>query len=409
MGNFVLKKCTIKVIQRIETLTMKRFTILTNWIINILIGVYCILLGGCVDKIDFVQGDNLTNKLAIQGTLIIGNPSQVKVTLRKVFDFKTGPKFVSAKEVLLIDKQEQFVKLSTRQEGVFSLEIPTNHAYFKIEEGNAFKIRVIMGNNTIYESTYDPILRVPAPDSVSMTIYQETVRLSQIPEDTIIVNHLSFHIHTPIKIEGANEKSRLLWTIEHIYKLSDAPEALFEDPPQMASCFYLDRKTYEGVKNKTCYMTLSPVNNYFVKDGTKISVDHVSEKLYEVNTSLSAHLYAEGGYINVYQQALSESAFQYFAQISQLGAPKIGLIDEPGGAIVSNISNVNEPEEAVFGFFYATSQTTARYYIPPSLANNPFPYCPRDAAVSHIHGDPQCCDCLSEENSITKKPDWWVK
>ena len=95
-------------------------------------------------------------------------------------------------------------------------------------------------------------------------------------------------------------------------------------------------------------------------------------------------------------------------ELYQLLSKKGTLFDPPAGAIRSNIVGLNEPEEPVYGFFYAAQQDTLRRYISPAEAGNPDFYCPLPPVNGEAPRPTACDDCLLESGAGLERPVWWV-
>ena len=90
-------------------------------------------------------------------------------------------------------------------------------------------------------------------------------------------------------------------------------------------------------------------------------------------------------------------------------ARKDNIYTDPPGKIKSNFIHQNGDEEA-YGFFYLTDHKIARVYISPEAAGFPATRCPSEGLVNPDGscGDQLCCNCLTEDNSTTRKPDYWI-
>ena len=115
---------------------------------------------------------------------------------------------------------------------------------------------------------------------------------------------------------------------------------------------------------------------------------------------------SEGYYLRVFQQSVTDDAFEYWSQVNQVASRTGSLFEAPAGRVKSNITNVNDPEEETFGYFYATEEREIRVFVEPSLAGNPSITCP--GALNQGGGAPSnCCNCLTVANSTTERPSWW--
>jgi len=119
--------------------------------------------------------------------------------------------------------------------------------------------------------------------------------------------------------------------------------------------------------------------------------------------------YRQGLYLNVFQQSLSEGAFQYWDQIDKLLERNGNMFESPVGEIISNFENVVTPNEDVFGYFYATEIDTFHVAVDSLFTNSPGVYCPPPLPPPPGGGCAVeiCCDCLQAPISTTTRPEYW--
>lgn len=343
-----------------------------------------LLFSSCIDKFDFERPDSIKDAIAIQGRIAKGNPSTVRVTVKEVFDFANFPKFLSASEVLIIDDAGNQLELDSRRQGFYNLTIPDDHPFFKVATGKKYKIRVSGLRNKVFESKWEELLPVPIPEKlVTNNVDIEVTNRFGVVN---VFRELGYFIDTPLKAPNSTQNSRLLWELGGTFKLTDTPSA--------GDCF-----DGEAPPPKACYVTDSPVRNHITFDGTKSSASRLDNYLVE-SINFTGNL-AEGYYVNILQQSLTEEAYDYWSQVA-IAVNRTGdLFQQPTGLIPSNLQNIEAPNESVFGYFYATEEQPVRVYIEP----NGRPICPivsQNGVAAEF-----CCECRRIGSTI--KPDWWVE
>lgn len=60
-----------------------------------LLGCLFLVWAGCLDKIEFDRPDTIDSGIAIQGKLVKGSPSTIRVSIRKVFNFKEAKRLLN--------------------------------------------------------------------------------------------------------------------------------------------------------------------------------------------------------------------------------------------------------------------------------------------------------------------------
>lgn len=344
------------------------------------------LLPGCLDEISFDSPENQLENLAIQGKLIKGAPSVVSVSIARVSAFSgfDQPMPVEPARVSLLDENGNALDLVASGPGLFQLEIDDNQAGFAIREGHAYQIKVVMQAGLSYESGLEPLL--PVPHALSMDI--ELSSRGEINEVGNIVEnpYLQFFIHTPLTAANNSQRSFLKWEMEGCYRF-------IESTPN-SSAF-----------PKTCYnKDAVSLGKVIVFDGPASGAGSLDSRHLLLDTKQD-YRFSQGYYLTVYQQSLSESAFDYWDQVSQVVERSGGFFEPAPGKIKGNIRNADDPEEEVFGYFYATVQDTFRLRVRPEDAYYPTSFCLSSFAAGERNA--VCFNCLLRPNSSLEKPDYW--
>ncbi len=361
---------------------------LTYQSILLLAGI-TIMMASCVDQITYDLPPEDRNDLAIQGRLVKGDPHHIKVEVKRVFGFQSGSTFLWADSVQMSNDLGQTIEVENAIHiGVYESWIPVDDPNFEIQDGGAFKIKVWLPDGRIFESDFDQLQPVVKIDSVTTQFIE-----SETPSTNGIESKASvqFLLNTPLKIQGEEERSRINWMIQHTFKITDAP-------------------IMTGVPSKVCYVSeLLNVEEIEPVDGNILNSDYLdNHELYKTDISFK---FQEGFYLNVYQQSLSEGAAEYFRQIHKLTSRTGNMFEGPVGSLVSNFKNITDPEEKVFGYFYATAVDSFHVATNPYEIYVPIPgrYCPSPLPPPPGGGCAVevCCDCLDAPVSTMEKPDYW--
>ncbi|RLD21530.1 MAG: hypothetical protein DRI69_03810 [Bacteroidetes bacterium] len=328
----------------------------------------------CLDVIHFPAPAGVEEALVFQGTILKGNPSVVRVQVNQLFDFTAASLLpVCVKVMELEDVEGNTVRLPEVRKGLYEMEFQTGSQSVEIVFGNSYRLHTITHDGREYMTSFEPLHDVPKPDSIVL----DTIEIDVINSlgELAKKKKFLFSINTPIIVLGQAEKSYLKWDIERTYKLTDS-------------------------RQKVCYITEYVVGTALkVLNGSAVSMDHIEE--FPLHQSSIIFPYAEGLYMSIYQQSLSAGAYEYWDQIVQLVVRTGNMFEPRVGTVVTNFRNVNDPNEQVFGYFYATTADTIRIYISPEDANFPKPFCPIESDI--------CANCLSTPRSTLTKPDYWIE
>ena len=358
-----------------------------------LIGIFglSIFLGACIDRIDFERPQTLEDAIAIQGKLVKGSPSRVNVSIRKVLDFKSAPRFVKARSVTLLDDAGNAIDLDTNAEGIYYKIIHDEEPRISIRYDKSYKIKVETFEDLVFESALESIIPSPTPTKLTAHRIKKEGR-NAIGDVILRDDFIGFVIDTPLEVSPNAGNVKLLWEIEATHQLTDFPA------PRSCTATVIDEQS------KICYVTTSPVANFIPLDGTRLSVNRISDTISDA--VIRSPQFAEGYYLTVQQQAVTAEVFEYWSQVNVVNTRTGSMFEAPVGQVKTNIKNLTNPAEEVFGYFYATEEKVIRAYVPPELAENPKPACP-DIIGERSQQSSNCCNCLTIDGATAEKPVWW--
>jgi len=348
---------------------------------------------GCLEEIDLEVDPEFQDNVVIQGSLIIGSPSVVNVRVTKLFDFTSnGREALSVRRVSLIDEEGNQVELEIGDAvGDYRLEIPGDNPGFTISPDKRYFIEVNTFDGRTFRSTPEPAPAVPQPtDLTSRIILIDEFGADGTPRPQ---EYVEFLLDT--ELDNSEEDGTFLrWISERTFRSTDeALSDLYTEP-------------------KTCYITeRAPVSFLPVASSDLFSGNIQEFPVYQERIGFRM---AEGYYLTVFQQSLTRDAHRYWSNVASLINRDGTIFEPPVGQVPSNISNVENPDEEAFGYFYATQQDTIRLYISPDYADNPRQYCPVifnnvPPGFDYCETVSVCCDCLTAPRSQLERPEFWVE
>ena len=349
---------------------------------NLLILLVMVSFASCLDKIDFFRPKSDLKELVIQGVLIKGKPNLIAVEISNIFDQGgvVSPTYVTVSEVKLINDKGQSKDLAEIDLGKYELKIFNTDTTFSIDYIRKYKIFVKTFAGEEYESSFEKLLPVPKMKTASvkkLTKHTSNGR-TEVKED---VHFVEFNISTDLRTTAQSRKANLRWTFLETYRFTD-----LNDPPRV--CYITERPDIVDLKlinGET--LTNEQLNNFVVFE------EKVDFK------------FSEGYYLTIIQQSISQSAFEYWAQIKELTGKTGSMFESPAGIIKTNFKTINDTARPVAGFFYATETDTLRLYISPAFTDNERRFCPPRKPVTH----PLCTNCLNHPRSTLKKPAFWIE
>ncbi len=342
-------------------------------------------LSACLEQIDFDVPADLESAIVIQGKLVKGDPSTVRVEVSALFSFSgSSRRLIDVREVALLDETGAALTLPAIDIGVYALEIPANHPTFAVESGRAYRVRVVTQDGRTYESLPDRLYPVPQATALSAEIIEEEVFNAEGESDFLPL--IQFSIDTPLRTAEGSDPPRLRWESFRTYRLTDVSE-----------------------NQQTCYIT-EPTNvgRLNLLDAGEFGAEGVEDL--PIAKELIIYYFAEGYYLTVHQEALSPEAYRYWNEVGELLERSGSIFEPPAGKVKSNFRNTEDPDDEVFGLFYAVEQDTIRLYVSPEFAGNEPPHCPPPVGPGGLDGSHVCADCLENAPvSTLTRPGFWVE
>ena len=339
----------------------------------------------CLDKIDLEVPAGLGSSIALQGRLVLGDPSIVTLNSSQIFDFTAESRQpITVKDPTLIDESGNEFVLEALGLGDYIGVIPQG-SDFEVAVGKSYKMRVTTFDGRTYESILDPLLEAPQPESLNASFIEADIINNQNDFET--ETQLQFSISTPIRT--GNQSGSLLWELSRTFKITDLPESFVDQPT-------------------ICYVTENvSLDNISTVDPQDISTDRIEN--FPLYAQPVDYRFAEGYYFTAIQYSLSEQAYEYWTNINEIIQREGNMFEAPAGKIQSNFVNIDDPTDDVFGFFYASDTAALHFSVDSTIVGNFNNFCPPDVPPPPGGGCPVliCCDCTQVQGSATEPPSFW--
>ena len=345
-----------------------------------------VIFSSCIDQIDFDVASVTTDSVVVEGRVIKGDPSFVEVAVSRLFDFSAESRLpIALKSVVLSDTNGNTMELETRSPGYYKVFL-NDDTLIKAEVGTGYSIILELLDGRLYESEVEVLISTPDPLQLNVEIEEELI-INEVGQVNS-VEKVALTIDTNLDSETNNG---LLWEVMNIFKITDSP---------------ID----DGIEMKTCYLTQNAnVNNIHVLDPELLSSTVVER--FPLTQALIGFRFSQGLFYEVRQYGLSQGAFAFWNRIDLLSEREGTMFDGPVGLVPTNLKNVNDPDDVVFGFFFASEEKLLRIRVPQELVGNLDPHCPPSGPPRAGPGGSclwgVCCDCLSYPNSTTEVPAFW--
>jgi len=365
-----------------------------NDLLKILLGLLILLLYSCVDTIILDPASDPNDNVVIHGKLTYGDPSTIFVQVSR---FRPVDRFANAssigvERVDLIDVvsgDTYRVPVSTERRGFYGKIFPDN-SDITIDFNRSYQIEVELREGEVYRSSHQELYEVPSIEDITYTLSTET--RSDPTGEIFQQDFITYQVRTTYDRPDGGGNANLLWSRRSIFELDQDPE---ED---------------EGT---VCYLEMPIVNNTIPRlRGSELASSQGPTTLFDVYKSATNYRYADGYLFVLFQESASDEAISYWDQVSRVLNRSGTISEDPVGEVQGNMFSVSDPEEDVYGLFYAVDQDSFSIFIRPEEVGNPAHLCP--IPVVPLPGGPPpitvCNDCIQswEEGPVyfTPPPGW---
>jgi hypothetical protein len=344
------------------------------------------LTPGCFDEIQLDLPATEGEKLVVEGYVNRGEQfMDVFITVATNADLSDpdgNVRPLPVSQAYLIYNDLAFPQFQLTNNAVTRLPAEAFELLAPSDGSPVFQLFVALPDGRTFQSAPEALPPLPRAERIDVDVYQEDRRNGA--GNIVEQEFLEIKITTPLR-SGNGEKSFLRWNMTGVYRFLEAPG---EDPFEPQNVCYIDHDLSK--------------NQILLFNGRETTEETLTRFPALRDIPLN-YFFSTGYYITVYQQTLSPDAYRYWDQLRQNASQGGGLFDPTPGSVQGNIRNMNDPEESVLGYFYATQTDTIRRLIQPGEVKNPRLYCflPGNQDVGF------CQDCLILPGSTLTRPDYW--
>jgi len=375
-----------------------------------------LLMTSCIERY-YPESDNI-----FTGTLVVNAPlTNIPGTQTIQISRSDGllyPEFIpeSSCMVELENHLGEQLSFSEATPGYYSADVPEGFMHF----GDQYMLRVVTSNGNIYLSEYS---QLNPPTVIDKIYYEMESRPTADPE--VFVEGIQFYIDFQI---DADSSEFMRWELMETYE--------FHNPDYEGFIYSYDRilrPMPDSMDDRQCWIT-GHVNEIYTLDAANLSSPaYTYMPLHFVSNETQRLSY--GYSLLVRQHAMDEPSFRYWDELKKNSHTQSGLYDRLPSLTPSNISNLDDPEEQVLGFFGVSGVVEKRYFVKDveGLKKYDVRFCwpaqerPRfrylmtadlpvyisnadDPETGESHSGEtilQCLDCKVRKGSSGDPPDFW--
>jgi hypothetical protein len=251
--------------------------------------------------------------------------------------------------------------------------------------GRSYTLHITLTNGKTYQSTAELMPTYLKPlDSLFFKVVDETTITNGVTIENWYVN---LYLNTTFQQSGTEY---FRWTVAEVYFVAttcpDSPPRAFGCPDV---CYVYQPNTLYNLNviNRAGYSQNSINDILLISRGVDYSFD-------------TRH------YFNVTQFSMNASAYNYWKAVQQLITDIGTIFQTPPYTIKGNVSNINNANEVVVGYFEASGQKVIRRYIDRGSIPATIQSC-STSSDGFVPNTPFCQDCLILPGSTITQPAWW--
>lgn len=375
-----------------------------------------LLLPACVDRYYPGEDEIITGTLVINAQIsnIPGMQTiQISRSVGLVYP-EFNPESSCVVELEKLDGEQ--VSFSESTAGYYSADVPPGF----MEYGDQYMLRVITSNGNIYLSDYSTLKHPTAIDR----IYYE-LESNPTADPDVYVEGIRFYIDFQVDTDSSEY---MRWEMLETYE--------FRNPDYDGFIYSFDRVLRplpDSLDDRQCWIT-GHVNAIYTLDASNISSSSYTHMPLHFVTNETQRL-SYGYSLLVSQYAMDEASFRYWDELKKNSYAQSGLYDRLPSLTPSNISNADDPDEKILGFFGVSGVTEMRIFVKEVEGMSkydvqfcyPLPEIPRlrylmtadlpvyistaidpETGITH-RGETfqECLDCRVRKGSSGDPPDFW--
>jgi len=290
-----------------------------------LIPVIYLMIFGCIEPLEYDYGE-ATNYLVVEGVITTEDgPHMIKLTTTRNVSNENN-KFKLAVEGADVEVSSSLGEKETLVESEPGVYFTSDR--FRGQVGQSHHLTIETKDRKRYVSNSAHLKALPRPDSLSIHFGS----FKTITSYNSIQEREGFFINALIQNEDSAE-SFFHATWDYTYKI----------------------ETGGGLPN-VCWVSIAPTEFSIFSDELSESGVFAEHPLFFL--PVTGVMLAEKIKVQVRLTSLAEPAYDFMRLIYDANYNQGGIFDPPPAYIPSNISNIDNPEETVLGYFYASDVAT---------------------------------------------------
>ncbi len=328
--------------------------------------IIILLIGACVDRIDF-NIDEPTNYAIVIDGFISDQPGPYEINVTRAFDIESKLSLktpLSVKRMVISDNEGTQEQLTSVAQGVYQTD--PNGIQGKV--GRAYRLEIELLDGRVYTSIPDTLVASGTVDHVyfNQSSFKESDGTTKPGFDVFFDSSL-----------GQKDSFHYLWQFIGTYQIETNPElydtlCIEARCPKPKPCSGYRNAGGELVKIGDCTCCTCWVN--FFNDQLIISDDELIESdeftgIKVAVVPINQWTFMHKVHAEVRQMSLSTRAFAFWKGVKSQKAATSSLFQPITGRVPTNFVQISGKDGPIEGLFYATSIHSNAIFITPDDVN----------------------------------------
>lgn len=250
---------------------------------------------------------------------------------------------LSGCRVMLEEKDGQYEVLKEKEPGTYK----SSAGGFQASAGESYKLTIETPGGQLYHSDFIEMKQPVAIDTSTVKL-----RFRESPEYPEPLGAYHFFVSTR---EAEQNNTFFLWRISETYEYTSEFRILYIYRGMGVEAFYNRDSLYR------CWKTQN-VKEFFVGTTQGLTTPRIRKEPIHVVTTEGKRLQVRYSW-QIKQYNISREAYEFWKEVRNQTAGDDFLFSTQPYQLRGNVYNVNNPEEAVMGFFTVGSVTRKRFFV----------------------------------------------
>ena len=347
---------------------------------------------GCIDPID-LQIDSEAGQLVVEG-LITNEPGPhfVRLTRAQGFSDSREAPGISSASVVVVDDLGNRLIFNESSPGLYLSDSSLVGVV-----GRTYTMEITLEGQT-YRSQPETLEDAPPINR----LYYEFENRTVVNENNIEVDADGFSVLVDTQA-SSNQSTRFRWTWTGTYRTETNPELRVDgmgEPDPLPCSGFIINPNGPGITPidtcSCCECWVTETNRAVTVSNSRFINEAGIQGQAVAFIGVDTYRFLPKYHIEVVQYSLTEQAFEFWNLVSLQQQNRGTIFDTPPAVIRGNITNVNNLQEVIFGYFGASVVSRSSLYI----FRSSIPYSPTPPGI--LAGA-----CQALRNGSNQRPDFW--